>query len=875
MNQVPQPIDRHGLALAALQALPMPVAVIDRQGLVITVNDAWQSAISDSGNWDARDPLGASYVEVCAEAAGPDSHHHAVIQHGLQQILAGNLATFVRTYHATCVRKERPSQVVITALPIGGAVIMHQTLTPTSESGIYRIDQAREQDETMPRLAEHAPVLMWTSDPNGAWQWFNRRWLDFFKQTKEQALQEDWRARIHRDERSKAVAIANEAQRSHKEYLHKFRLLCPDGEYRWLHERGQPLYHPDGRFAGYIGSCTDITDIVRTEEDLARSRDHLHRQLQFSGTLNRMAQTIIGMEDQDRILDSLVETIGRTLAVDHALIIDVRLPQQQAVVLSDWSDPSCTTDIPLKKGNALDQFAESMRHAWEMRAPLESHFDQINPRFASEGSAASLHHQQKIRSLLWFPFAFRNDGFLLLSINQIARRRTWMADEREFLATVTNVINLALQKVRMLTERRDSAMQRHQTSKMEAMGRLAGGVAHDFNDLLTVISGQVHLLLRGLPSPHQLRKHAEIALRASERATETTRNLLAFSRQQPLKPIATNPNRVVERLRLLIDRLIPANITLEIDLLVSANNVLADPAQLELALMNVAMNARDAMPDGGRLSIITREKIVDHELSRRVSARPGIYVTIAVRDTGAGMDANTAERIFEPFFSAKETGRSSAMGLSGAYGAVRSMDGFITIETAPGRGSTITISLPKVMADLHDTPTPLRLQTLGGSETILLVEDNPAVLELTRDTLRQEGYQVLGAHDGDDALRVVQNHPGTIDLLISDLVLPSFNGQTLAIRLRAVRPQLRVIFISGYSADAFIPNPDLGSTGFLAKPYTIDELLRAVRTAIETKHSIVVFMVLMLLNVCTDRSADCFHPSDNWQYQGASIQINA
>ena len=194
-----------------------------------------------------------------------------------------------------------------------------------------------------------------------------------------------------------------------------------------------------------------------------------------------------------------------------------------------------------------------------------------------------------------------------------------------------------------------------------------------------------------------------------------------------------------------------------------------------------------------------------------------------------------AERIFEPFFNAKESGTSSSLGLSGAYGAVRSMDGFISVETAPGSGSTITICLPKIIADLHDTPTPLRLQALGGSETILIVEDNPSVLEITRDTLRQEGYQVLGANDGDDALRVVQNHPGTIDLLISDLVLPSFNGQTLAVRLRAVRPQLKVIFISGYSADAFVPNPALGPTGFLAKPYTIDELLRSVRTAIETK----------------------------------------
>ena len=835
MNEAPAPFDRNDLALTTIQCLPMPLAILDRDGCIVSVNDAWRSAVSDGGAWDVADPLGSLYVTVCAEAAGPGPEHHAVIRSGLTNVLSGKLSTFVRTYHATCGREERPSQILITALPAGGAVVLHQALGPSSESGRYRIKLAREQDETLPRLAEHAPVLMWTSDPDGEYRWFNRRWLDFVGLSMHDAVRENWHTRIHRDDHAKAVALAHEAQREKREYLHKYRLRRADGEYRWLQERGQPLNHPDGRFAGYIGSCTDITDIVRTEEDLARNRDHLHRQLQFAGALNRMAQTIIGMEGQDRILDSLTETLGRSLAIDHALIVDVRLPQQKAVVLSDWVDPVADKDILRRPEHALSQFAESLRHAWEMRTPLESHYDQVNPRLASEGSAAILHERFKIRSLLWYPFAFRADGFLMLSVNQLARRRIWLADEREFLAAVTNLVNLALQKSRMLVEQRDTAMQRHQAGKMEAMGRLAGGVAHDFNNLLTAISGHTQLLLRGLTAGHPLRKHADTVLRATDRAAETTRNLLSFSRQQPLKPSVTNPNKVVERLRILIDRLIPANIAVETDLLAGTGNVLADPGQLELALMNLAVNARDAMTGGGRLVICTRELVVDDELSRRVGARPGIYVSLSVRDTGQGMDATTAERVFEPFFTTKEPGQGTGLGLSSAYGAVRAMDGFITIDTAPGRGTTITISLPKVVENTHDTPTPLRLATLGGSETILLVEDNTAVLELTRDALRNQGYQVLVASDGDEALRVVQSHPGTIDLLFTDLVLPGFNGQTLAIRLRAMRPKLTVIFSSGYSADAFMSHADMGNAGFLAKPYTIDELMRAVRTAIDAK----------------------------------------
>jgi PAS domain S-box-containing protein len=835
MTDTSMPLDHPGLLLAAFRALPLPFAILDREGCIIAVNDAWRQAVNECCAWDADEPVGAPYLAVCNDAAGPDQTHVQPLQDALRHVLGGRLARFVRTYTAICGRDERPSQVVITALPMGGAVVVHQALAASSDSGRYRATRAREQDETLPRLAEHAPVLMWTCHPDGRPQWFNRRWLEFAGQTREQALADDWRSRIHPEDRARVVTTAQEARREQREYLHKFRLRRADGEYRWLHERGQPLYHPDGRSAGYIGSCSDITDIVRTEDDLARNRDHLHRQLQFAGTLNRMAQAIIGMEDQDHILESLVETLGRTLAVDHALIIDVRLGKQTAVVLSDWADPSCPVEVQRRGDYSLEQFAESLRHAWEMRTPLESHHDQVNPRLASEGSAELLHRRLGLRSLLWFPFAFRADGFLLLSINQLVRRRTWLGDEREFLAAVTNLVNLALQKTRMLVERRESALQRHQTGKMEAMGRLAGGIAHDFNNLLTTISGHTQLMLRGLPERHPLRNHAENVLKATERAAETTQHLQAFSRRQPLKPVATDPNRVVERLRLLIDRLVPATIAVETDLLASIGMVLADPGRLELALMQLAVNARDAMPDGGRLVITSREVLVDDQMGRRVGARPGVYISIAMRDTGIGMDPSTAEQIFEPFFTTKEPGHNTGLGLSSAYGAVRAMDGFITIDTAKGHGTTVVINLPKVVDEAVHTPSPLRLQALGGNETILLVEDNPGVLELARDALRNQGYRVLVAGDGDEALRVVQSHPNTIALLLTDLVLPGFNGQTLAIRLRALRPQLKVIFTSGYGADAFAPSHALGHSGFLAKPFTIDELMRAVRTAIDAK----------------------------------------
>jgi two-component system, cell cycle sensor histidine kinase and response regulator CckA len=248
----------------------------------------------------------------------------------------------------------------------------------------------------------------------------------------------------------------------------------------------------------------------------------------------------------------------------------------------------------------------------------------------------------------------------------------------------------------------------------------------------------------------------------------------------------------------------------------------------------LVINARDAMPEGGRLLIMTRELVVDDNMALSMGTRPGIYTSLKFRDNGVGMDQVTAEKIFEPFFTTKEEGHGNGMGLASAYGAVRAMGGFITCETAPKQGTTLAIYLPRFVADAKQNPTSMQLKAQTGNETILLVDDNPAVLELIREALRHQGYQVLVASDGDEALRVVQSHPGKIDLLLTDLMLPGFNGQTLAVRLRAMRPNLRVVFSSGYSPDAFKPSSELFHAGFLAKPFTIDELARTVRAAIDS-----------------------------------------
>ena len=396
---------------------------------------------------------------------------------------------------------------------------------------------------------------------------------------------------------------------------------------------------------------------------------------------------------------------------------------------------------------------------------------------------------------------------------------------------------IPLQKLRILARQRTAESQLQQVRKMDTMGRLAGDVAHDFNNLLTAITGHAELLAVQVHGNEDARRHLEAILQATDRATVTTRQLLAFSRRQELRPRVVQPNSVVFELRKLIGRLLPANITIITRLDPEAGLVHADPTQLELVLMNLALNARDAMLDGGTLTIASSNVLLDGDIAQQQRLEPGEYVQVTVHDTGIGMDAATLERIFEPFFTTK-LGRGTGLGLSSAYGLITAMDGALTVASTLGIGSTFTIHLPRVLAeDSQQTPTPLRLPTVGGSETVLLVEDDPGVLSLARETLHYHGYHVLAADDAEAALRLVANHPGTIDLLLSDLMLPRLSGNELALRLRRQRPGLRVVFISGYSADAFASARDLPHVGFLAKPFTIDELMRTVRAAIDVRHT--------------------------------------
>jgi PAS domain S-box-containing protein len=391
--------------------------------------------------------------------------------------------------------------------------------------------------------------------------------------------------------------------------------------------------------------------------------------------------------------------------------------------------------------------------------------------------------------------------------------------------------------LRDLTAVRALEAQLRHAQKMEAVGRLAGGVAHDFNNLLTVITGRSQLLLLKLAHESPLRRDVELVEETAHRASALTRQLLAFSRKQMVQPRIVDLNEVVRGMETMLSRLIGEDIALTTQLDQTAGCVRADPAQLEQMIVNLAVNARDAMPLGGRLTLETSYIRLDEGFARQhVGLRPGPHVRLTVRDTGVGMDGLIKAHLFEPFFTTKGPGKGTGLGLATVYGIVTQSGGAIRVESEPGQGATFTIELPRVDAPA-DLPTDPGIAGAApqGFETVLLVEDELEVRGLARDILRQQGYTILESADGDEALRIGREHAGPIHLLVTDVVMPLMGGRELADRLRAGRRETKVLYVSGYTDDAIL-HKGVSETGtaFLPKPFTAAELAHKVREVLDT-----------------------------------------
>src|SRR2546426_1072509 len=388
---------------------------------------------------------------------------------------------------------------------------------------------------------------------------------------------------------------------------------------------------------------------------------------------------------------------------------------------------------------------------------------------------------------------------------------------------------------RDITERRKLEEQLRQAQKMEAVGQLAGGVAHDFNNLLTAILGYCNLMIDDIPKEDPLRQDLEEIKSAGERAAALTRQLLAFSRRQMLQPQVVDLNALVRQLEKLLRRLISEDVELVTALAPSLPAVKVDPASIEQVLVNLAVNARDAMPDGGRLTIETSTVELDSSyVGTHPSVVPGRYVMLTGSDTRQGMDAATRARIFEPFFTTKDQGKGSGLGLATVYGIIQQSGGSIWVYSEPGQGTSFKVYLPTT-----ESTASTRASDRGGDsakkgwETVLLVEDEDAVRALAREVLRRHGYVVLEARHGLDALRLAERHPDTIHLMVTDIVMPHMSGRDLADRLAEVRPKMKVLFMSGYTDHAAMHRHLTPGAAFLQKPFTPETFARKVRSMLD------------------------------------------
>jgi PAS domain S-box-containing protein len=395
------------------------------------------------------------------------------------------------------------------------------------------------------------------------------------------------------------------------------------------------------------------------------------------------------------------------------------------------------------------------------------------------------------------------------------------------------VIGVALD----ITDRQRLADQLRQSQKMQAIGELAGGVAHDFNNLLMVVKGHAEMLLDRLPDSSPLRHSIEQVQGASERAAGLTRQLLAFSRKQVLQPVVLDLNGVVAGMIQMVSRVIGEDIELVFLPSLKLGLVKADPSQMEQVVLNLVVNARDAMPEGGKLTIETSNVVIDRGYAAKHPGgmEPGTYVMLTVSDNGCGMDAKTQARIFEPFFTTKGQGKGTGLGLATVYGVVKQSGGFIWVYSEVGRGTTFKIYLPQVTSQVEKAGAEkIPSRPAAGTETILFVEDEESVRDLVRDYLGVTGYQVLEASDGVRALEVAATHKGPIHMLITDVVMPRMSGREVATQIAAQRPEMKVLYISGYTDDSVFRHGVLeGGVAFLQKPFNLKTLAQRIREVLD------------------------------------------
>jgi PAS domain S-box-containing protein len=752
-------------------------------------------------------------------------------------------------------------------------------------------------DEHYRAFADAIPHPVWVTDPDGETEYVNRQWTEYTGLAVVEARGPGWEQVVHPDDLPEVRRRWAEAVAAGVPFQAELRLRRADGEYRWFLGRAAPDRDRHGRVARWVGTCTDIHD--RRAAEAAPFWSEALLRLVWDGAADGVRLTdehgtvvmanpaycrLVGLPP-DRVL-------GRPMA-------DVYAPGRRAAAMAghrDWFDGTPTrirreVEVELWDGrrrcfeaadalltvpaepallltilrDVTDQRgAEGEVRAWKaryeaaIRAGGQMLYDRdtVTNVFVWAGSceaALGLTPAEMPTDLGgWLDRVHPDDRPAVeaetervaatgnpFGMEYRVRREdgTYAAvlDQGHFIADPGGRPTRVVGFVADVSDRKRLEEQLRQAQKLEAVGRLAGGVAHDFNNLLTVINGYSDLALAALPPGHPARPSVEQVARAGDRAAVLTRQLLAFGRKQILRQRVLDLADLVTDLGAMLRRLIGEDVRLVTECVPGLWPVRADPGQLGQVVVNLAVNARDAMPDGGTLTVrVGNAPLPGGRTARGSDVRPGPYVVLSVSDTGSGMTDEVKARVFEPFFTTKSPGAGTGLGLATVYGIVKQSGGHVGVESAVGRGTTVRVYLPARVGAVPDAPHPAAVGNLPrGTETVLLVEDEDGVRSLARRTLAGLGYAVLEAATGERAVAAAWDHPGPIHLLVTDVVMPGMGGQALAAELCGHHPGLQVLYTSGYTDDVVKHGVGQEKADFLPKPYTPADLARKVRAVLD------------------------------------------
>ena len=751
--------------LAIADALPVALAFVDRDLRYRFVNQA----LAEFFERPRGDMLGLTMGEILPPAAMADRKPM------LDAALAGERQWFAADFdHPTrgplAIQSEYLPQVGSDG-EVFGLVLLISDVTEqrVSERAL------KESEARFRRIADSAPVPMWVTRLDRSRDFVNQAYVELLGVGPEEARRIKWMERVHPDDRSKVIADTLAGEESGAAFTTEARFEVRPGEWRWMRAVSQPRIGPDGELVGYIGVSTDVTLAKESELELRRLVEQRTAELQASEARVRA------------IFDTVLEVI--VLLEPDGTILEINR------VSTPWRDSNPDRSLGGKIWDAPTMLAYP-EHIPAMKAAVASAAkgEPFNGEFKMERAGAAT-------------------AFLDYSIQPIR-------DDH-------GKIIYLLAEARDITELKAAQEQLRQSQKMEALGQLTGGIAHDFNNLLTVVVGGLDLISRNV-TDERLKRYATNALTAAERGARLTAQLLAFSRVQKLEVRPTNVAPLIEGMRPLLGNVLGPSIVKKFVLHEAQISVMADPTQLELAVLNLAINSRDAMPDGGTLTIATKSV----QITSDPDLEDGDYLELCVHDTGTGMPADVMARAFDPFFTTKDVGKGTGLGLSMVYGVARQSGGTARIDSVPGEGTTIKLYFKR--ADRDSEVELAKAEVTEGepalrNASILVVDDDPDVREFIISSLDDYGYRVRQAADGAEGLaKFAAERP---DLVILDYAMPGLSGGEVAARILKLVPGQPILFVSGYSESEAIRSA-APHAQMLAKPFRPDALDAAVREAL-------------------------------------------